>query len=832
MRRIINAALRLTRQNGGPVTVDDPLQPMDFLHYSPWGDALRQLAANRFNSYQTGHGSSGTSDGPHSPLNIAAIAAELPTYPPPGSGGSGGGGNGGGPGGSGSSGNDGGSGSASSSGSGSNGSGNGSSASGSGSGSGAVDGGSGSFARGGLTDPLDAALRLARQGGGRADPNYEVPGPNYNSPLDAMRHLFPDEPAGPQTRRERAEALAQRVMDKPLREGLEERGGLTAELTGIPSIARGASRATDSDLAPGQRIEGAAQSAMGALPYVGGKAGNALMGTIPRSMGTMGALSIPEAANAFIGQAHAAEPPRSPHLVKQIQERLTALGHYKGPVDGKDGPATRDAEAQEAAASTRADADRKMRLREMELGTKQSEAAAATAKTEADRIAAEKAEKQIAEGKRAKFDETLGETPAWLKATRAVAPIVVGGGLGILAGGKMGARANALGAEKEQGVVSRANTLLKGNREKLTPSERIGSVNQFVSEGAPSGAGPAAFSQTPSAPYWKVNREAPPSSELYLPQSRKLEHGLNAAQAGTLFGTEAGISGLFAHGAQQEVDAAKTNGDIEGYQSALNKLAAYETLVRMGVIGGPSQVIKGSYSIHNRPSPRPNISRADSERGAIAEMLADRKSAAQAAKLSATQPAPQKGKPKARKPNGGATPLLPLATAPLLGRERTPEEPTEEIASPNSEEGFSRGGIVGHALKLARQQGGRVVHAGPIQHAADGGRTDTVPLDVAPGSYVIPADIISGLGQGDTTAGYKALTGMFGAQAPKAAQGAGGPPVPILAAGGEFVISPEVVAKVGKGDLKSGHEALDLWVKMQRRKTIQDLKQLPGPAQD
>ncbi len=73
---------------------------------------------------------------------------------------------------------------------------------------------------------------------------------------------------------------------------------------------------------------------------------------------------------------------------------------------------------------------------------------------------------------------------------------------------------------------------------------------------------------------------------------------------------------------------------------------------------------------------------------------------------------------------------------------------------------------------------------------------------------------------------------MFGPQQPKPAEGAGGPPVPILAAGGEFVISPDVVAQVGKGDLKSGHEALDLWVKMQRRKNIQELSKLPGPAKD
>ncbi len=144
----------------------------------------------------------------------------------------------------------------------------------------------------------------------------------------------------------------------------------------------------------------------------------------------------------------------------------------------------------------------------------------------------------------------------------------------------------------------------------------------------------------------------------------------------------------------------------------------------------------------------------------------------------------------------------------------------------------TRSGAVGQALRIAKQAGGAVVHAGPIRHDAAGGRTDTVPLDVESGAYVIPADIISGLGQGDTTAGYHKLAQMFGPQAPKPAQAAGAPPVPILAAGGEFVVSPEAVGRVGKGDLKAGHEALDLWVKMQRRKTIQDLQKLPGPSRD
>lgn len=142
--------------------------------------------------------------------------------------------------------------------------------------------------------------------------------------------------------------------------------------------------------------------------------------------------------------------------------------------------------------------------------------------------------------------------------------------------------------------------------------------------------------------------------------------------------------------------------------------------------------------------------------------------------------------------------------------------------------GMSRGGAIGRALQVvARAMGGRV-HTGAITEKADGGRTDTVPMHVAANSYVVPADIVSSLGQGDTNAGYRVLEHMFGPAETRAEGGA----VPIIAAGGEFVLTPEQVAQIGAGNAKTGHEALDQWVKIQRRKHIQTLKGLPGPARD
>ena len=65
----------------------------------------------------------------------------------------------------------------------------------------------------------------------------------------------------------------------------------------------------------------------------------------------------------------------------------------------------------------------------------------------------------------------------------------------------------------------------------------------------------------------------------------------------------------------------------------------------------------------------------------------------------------------------------------------------------------------------------------------------------------------------------------------KAAGGATGG-IPIVAAGGEYVISPEAVVRIGGGDLDHGHKVLDSFVKKMRQKTIRTLQKLPGPKKD
>jgi hypothetical protein len=140
------------------------------------------------------------------------------------------------------------------------------------------------------------------------------------------------------------------------------------------------------------------------------------------------------------------------------------------------------------------------------------------------------------------------------------------------------------------------------------------------------------------------------------------------------------------------------------------------------------------------------------------------------------------------------------------------------------------------AFMMKKPQGvGIKPHVGPI-HSAVAGRTDHLPMHVPSGSYVIPADIISAMGEGNTMAGFKIMndiTKMYGGL-PKAFADGGmaGEKVPIVAAGGEYVIPPEVVINIGSGDMDVGHTELDEFVKKMRAKTVKTLKALPGPKKN
>lgn len=148
-------------------------------------------------------------------------------------------------------------------------------------------------------------------------------------------------------------------------------------------------------------------------------------------------------------------------------------------------------------------------------------------------------------------------------------------------------------------------------------------------------------------------------------------------------------------------------------------------------------------------------------------------------------------------------------------------------------------------FKIGRQS---PMHVGPISSDVPG-RTDNHPMRVPAGAYVLPADHVSSLGQGNTAAGMAVLDQMF-KPGPKGVGKAGikrgvGVPkrqtrfadggmvedgVDINAAGGEYVIPPEVVMEIGGGDLDAGHKMLDGWVIDNRKQHVKTLRKLPGPA--
>jgi hypothetical protein len=203
---------------------------------------------------------------------------------------------------------------------------------------------------------------------------------------------------------------------------------------------------------------------------------------------------------------------------------------------------------------------------------------------------------------------------------------------------------------------------------------------------------------------------------------------------------------------------------------------------------------------------------------------------------------------------------------------------------------FQLGGDVIGMHKRPGQGAMESMFKGPIKSSIMG-RTDKLRMDVKPGSYIMPADIVSGIGQGNTDAGHSMLKALFtptglsgtkmaghgkrspamgkmpgmsgppqmpkhigamgtnmttgfghprggmGMRSPRIAQGGqahGGthqpekPGVPIVAAGGEHVIEPdEIIWKFG--DLKRGHDALDHFVRARRALHIKQQAALPPP---
>lgn len=180
-----------------------------------------------------------------------------------------------------------------------------------------------------------------------------------------------------------------------------------------------------------------------------------------------------------------------------------------------------------------------------------------------------------------------------------------------------------------------------------------------------------------------------------------------------------------------------------------------------------------------------------------------------------------------------------------------PQDQAVAAALNIARENNARGGMPKMGIKKPKKS---KIHVGPI-HSPVAGRTDHLNMHVKSGSYVIPADIISAMGEGNTMAGFRVAKNIFsqpfygspkagaglpytggglpyGVPSPGKAEGGEVDSVPIVAAGGEYVIDPQDVVRLGKGSMDDGHKILDHFVEGFRARTIKTLKNLPGPKKN
>lgn len=228
-------------------------------------------------------------------------------------------------------------------------------------------------------------------------------------------------------------------------------------------------------------------------------------------------------------------------------------------------------------------------------------------------------------------------------------------------------------------------------------------------------------------------------------------------------------------------------------------------------------------------------------------------------------PVQAKAEPEARKDSGPSVigelipPLLTGLAAYIMGRGRIgapklpPRKdkgirgPNGKWISPNPFKTFAQGGGMasgGEAPWYTRMQSRNLMsfREGMLNSSVPG-RTDQIHMSVPPGAYVIPADIVSGMGQGNSRAGGDILGRMFKAgplgmplqrissRRPRGFATGGAPQqdVPVVLAGGEYLLGPDTVANLGGGDVDVGHKVLDKFVLKARGEIVKTMKNLPGP---
>ena len=139
------------------------------------------------------------------------------------------------------------------------------------------------------------------------------------------------------------------------------------------------------------------------------------------------------------------------------------------------------------------------------------------------------------------------------------------------------------------------------------------------------------------------------------------------------------------------------------------------------------------------------------------------------------------------------------------------------------------------ALETARRvKKERKAEGGLVSGPLDGntsGRSDKVAVKVAKGSHVIPADIVAALGDGNSKNGHDLLKRMFPTSVKKKEHKQTGKSVSIAASDGEFIVSPRDVMNTGLGYADLGQNILNHFIKKVREMNIDHLETIGNPAE-
>lgn len=211
--------------------------------------------------------------------------------------------------------------------------------------------------------------------------------------------------------------------------------------------------------------------------------------------------------------------------------------------------------------------------------------------------------------------------------------------------------------------------------------------------------------------------------------------------------------------------------------------------------------------------------------------------------------------------------MMPQANQPQPAQaQATPPQMAQPQTAPPGQ--YRRGGSMPHRAPgggmmspsegspwWARQEQGAEttgVGATGFLHGSTPGRADQILTTAPAGSHVIPADVVAGLGEGNSLAGARVMdqiirSGPGGIPMPRGGarpnlprppaafhQSRGGETprdqTPVALSHGEFIVPPEHVERWGNGDAKVGHKIFDHFIMEMRKKIVSQIKKLPAPV--